>query len=79
MGISTVSNESSAGLPVIVVGAGLAGLSCAFELAERRIPTLLLEAAPFWAAEPLPGSTTEWRSSPACTSIWAFIELCLLY
>ncbi|MDQ4132518.1 MAG: FAD-dependent oxidoreductase, partial [Actinomycetota bacterium] len=35
---------SVAGSPVVVVGGGLAGLACAFELRARNVPVLLLEA-----------------------------------
>ena len=31
--------------PVIIVGAGLAGLACAIELQKRQIPFLILEAS----------------------------------
>ncbi|ACB77409.1 hydroxysqualene dehydroxylase [Opitutus terrae] len=43
---------------VIIVGAGLAGLSCAFELAERGQAVLLLEAQP-WVG----GRTASWTES----------------
>jgi 15-cis-phytoene desaturase len=42
-------------LPVVVAGGGLAGLSCAFELAERQVPVLLLEAG-----DVVGGRTASW-------------------
>lgn len=42
-------------VPVVVVGGGLAGLSCAFELAERKVPVLLLEAG-----DVVGGRTASW-------------------
>ncbi|MFP5372013.1 MAG: FAD-dependent oxidoreductase, partial [Actinomycetes bacterium] len=41
--------------PVVVVGGGLAGLSCAFELSEREVPVLLLEAG-----DVVGGRTASW-------------------
>lgn len=41
--------------PVVVVGGGLAGLACAFELSDRRIPALLLEAG-----DVVGGRTASW-------------------
>ncbi|WP_235946243.1 hydroxysqualene dehydroxylase [Saccharibacillus alkalitolerans] len=42
----------------IVVGAGLAGLTCAFELAEKGKPVLVLEAAPY-----VGGRTANWNEN----------------
>ena len=38
---------SGAGAPVVVIGAGLAGLTAALDLAEHGIPTTLVERRPF--------------------------------
>jgi len=43
------------GPQVVVVGGGLAGLSCAFELSERGVPVLLLEAG-----DVVGGRTASW-------------------
>ncbi|KAK3191373.1 hypothetical protein K4F52_002584 [Lecanicillium sp. MT-2017a] len=40
---ATTSSSSAQRQPVIIVGAGLAGLVAAFELAERKIPTIILD------------------------------------
>jgi len=50
-----MADQTSPELPVIVIGAGLAGLSCAFELAERKLPVLLLESNSI-----LGGRTSSW-------------------
>lgn len=42
-------------VPVVVVGGGLAGLSCAFELADSGVPLLLLEAG-----DVVGGRTASW-------------------
>ncbi len=48
------SNEQ----PTIVIGAGLAGLACAFELADAGKPVLVLEAAPY-----VGGRTANWNEN----------------
>ncbi|OWR31858.1 carotene 7,8-desaturase [Saccharibacillus sp. O23] len=50
--IPDASNER----PTIVIGAGLAGLTCAFELADQGKPVLVLEAAPY-----VGGRTANWN------------------
>lgn len=52
------------GLPVIIIGAGPAGLFAALRLCERKIPCILLEQ----------GSTTEKRT-PAIARFWRYGEL----
>ncbi len=42
----------------LVIGAGLAGLACAFELAEKGNPVLVLEAAPY-----VGGRTANWNEN----------------
>ncbi len=49
-------NHSEANPQVIVVGAGLAGLSCAFELLEKGLSVTVLEAAPY-----VGGRTANWN------------------
>ena len=36
----------------LIIGAGLAGLTCAFELASRGLKPLVVEAEPFTATAP---------------------------
>jgi len=43
--ISTCSNKKTSKLPVIVIGGGWSGLSCAVSLAAKGIPVVLLESA----------------------------------
>ncbi|WP_322923364.1 hydroxysqualene dehydroxylase [Paenibacillus campi] len=54
--MSDISQQSEFTAQVIVVGAGLAGLSCAFELAEKGIAVTVLEAAPH-----VGGRTANWN------------------
>ncbi|MCA9915879.1 MAG: NAD(P)-binding protein, partial [Anaerolineae bacterium] len=75
-----VTQQDDNQFPVIIIGAGLAGLAAAAHLAERGLPPLLIEADALWPGGRLSGEeptriehegrTWEFRGDHGVHALW---------
>ena len=68
LSISSIFQSSSEDKRIIVIGAGLAGLSCAYELDQAGLNVILIEA------RSRPGGRVRTYRDPFADNLYAFLE-----